>query len=149
MGSVVTSAGAASTVDVNGLVWTYTPTVQRQPLRDLFDIEVFNSREFALIPKNDVAREIANMWVSGSLRASGEFRGLGSPPFDVQEGGRGQRMERLTITHEVAPLLTSGGDPYYTGRSITKEEHDIAIAAIEAHRASKRPTRRKRTKRTR
>jgi hypothetical protein len=118
-----------------------------EPQRGLFDVEVYGLREFSLIPKNDLARDLAGAWLHGRLKASLHMQGLREPTPAAEDCWKKRdNVTRLSVRLDVPPLLTNGGDPFHTGQEISAEERVIALAAIEAHRASKRPTARKRSR---
>lgn len=118
-----------------------------EPQHGLFDVEVYGLREFALVPRNDLARDLAGAWLHGRLKTVLHMQGVRAPTPAAEDCWKARdNVTRLAIRLEVPPLLTSGGDPFYTGLEITAEERTIAMAAIVAHRESKRPSSRKRSR---
>lgn len=119
-----------------------------EPVLGLFDVEVYGLREFALIPKNDLARELASTWLQGDLKATLCLVGVREPtPGQQNAWQKRNNVTRLAIRLDVPALITDKGDPFETARAISAEERTVALAAIEAHRAAKRPKARVRKRR--
>lgn len=111
-----------------------------EAMRGLFDVEVYGIGEFALVPKNDLGRALASAWLHGDLKRSLHLLGMRKPtPGAVNCWENRDNVTRLSFRMELAPLITGGGDPLASGQEITREERDVALAAIAAHREAKRP----------
>ncbi len=134
--------GSMATVDYCATVGPNTPL----PVRSLFEVEVDGLLGFSLIPKNQLAKDLAGAWLGGAMKATLEGFTPRRPAIPLDSNIRRGAMDVTALRIRVEPgvLLTKGGDPFFTGQTISDEEQAVALAAIEAHRESRRPKKRSR-----
>lgn len=132
-----TSSGTA--VTVNGIKFA-APLPLPVGTHDLFDVVVLDPGEIKLVPRTELAKALCGMWLH--MRPSIVLTTLHKEKNGYHTHLWNYDVEYITLRFDGGGSRLSqvydGEKPWYRSRGITHEEHDIALKAIEAHRAARR-----------
>lgn len=93
-----------------------------------------------LTPNDVLAALFLHGFGHGKIQPTWQYIG---PPSEASRKMGPFALHALELRHSVGPLLTSGGDPHYTGRPISQAEQEACVALIEEMRAKKRKPRKR------
>ena len=99
-------------------------------------IELDRDGWLVIKPHDAVAALVLHQLAHGTLRAQWTYRGM-TPSKGAPFGA----LSSIEIRGDQGPLLSDGGDPYYTGVSLSDEEQKACRAVVDGMRAKKRKSR--------
>jgi len=135
--SASTSGTEANWFFVDGDEWLAAGTLD-------VTVEVDRDGWLVLKPRNAVAALVLHQLVHGKLGARWKYRGT-----NVDKDAPFGTLKNVSIRGEVGALLTTAGDPYFTGVSLSDEEQKACRSLLDTMREKKRGSTKKPTPRKR
>jgi hypothetical protein len=138
--STVTTGSSGATATIADVKFS-APLPNPVGTRDLFDVVVNDPGEILLVPRTELAKALCSMWLHmgpakiGLVAVHKETNGWHSHLWAYD-------TEHVVLHFNMGPNLANayeGESPWYRARGISHEEHEVALKAIEAHRAANAP----------
>lgn len=100
------------------------------PARDAIRAEVESDGSLVLRPNNALGAMYLHRLGHGDLQPQWTYRGLD----EMSKGDPYTPLMALRIKMRTRPLLSTGGDPYFTGMSLSRDEQGACRALVEKMR---------------
>lgn len=96
------------------------------PARDAIRAEVESDGSLVLRPNNALGAMYLHRFGHGDLQPQWSYRGLD----ETSKGDPYSPLMALRLKMRTRPLLSTGGDPYFTGMSLSRDEQEACRALV-------------------